>query len=88
MMENVPCPNKACNRLDKHHLLTERWAAQVIVTVSGKEAKAILKNLLSMLSSFFDYPESEDEIKMCLHHYQRYYNSVKEDLKSDYACKN
>ena len=23
---------------------------------------------------------------ICLQHYQRYYNSVKEDLKSDHAC--
>ena len=40
-----------------------------------------------MLSSFFDYPESEDEMKMCLHYYQRYYNSVKEELKGDHVCK-
>ena len=46
--------------------------AQVIVTVSGKEDKDVLKNMLSMLSSFFDYLESEDKIKTCLRHYQQY----------------
>ena len=39
-----------------------------------------------MLSSVSNYPENEDEIKLCLHHYQSYRNSVKEDLKIDYVC--
>ena len=34
------------------------------------------------------YLESEDEIKIYLRYYQRYYNSVKKELKVDHACKN
>ena len=35
---------------------------------------------------FLNYPESEGDIKMCLYHYQSYYNSVKKDIKSDHVC--
>ena len=87
MMENVPCVNKSRNRLDTYHVLKHRWATQVIVTVSSKEGSTILKNVLSMLSSSIDYPESEDKMRMCIQHYQQYYNSVKEELKSDNSCK-
>ena len=52
MIDNVPCLNKSYNRLDKYHLLTNIWKARVIVTVSGIEVKAVLKNIVSMLSSF------------------------------------
>ena len=40
-----------------------------------------------MLSSFFGYPESEDEMKKNLRQHQRYYNSMKEELKIDHVCK-
>ena len=58
----------------------------MIETISGKEDNAILKNLLPMLSYFYYYPESEDEMKICLRHYQHYYNIINEDLKSNRAC--
>ena len=52
MMENVPCLNKSRNRLDKYHLLTYQWVTIVIVTVSGKEANAILNNLYQLYYPF------------------------------------
>ena len=85
MMENVPCFNKSCNRLDKYHLLTQQWVDRVIVTVSGKEAHNILI-FLSMLTSFFNYLESKGEMILFLHHYQTYYNTVKKYISSDHAC--
>ena len=45
MMENIPCLNKSCNRLDKYYFLTQRWVDGVMVTVSGKVAYAIFKIL-------------------------------------------
>ena len=69
MTENVPCLYKCRNRLEKYHLLTQQRAVQVVVTVRGKEVKAILTNILSMLLYFFNYPESENELKIYLHHY-------------------
>ena len=45
IMDNIPCLNKFRNRMEKYHLLTQRWNTQVIVTVSGEEIKAILKNI-------------------------------------------
>ena len=59
----------------------------MLVSVSGKEANTILKNMFINASIFVYYPESEDEMKMCIHHHQRYYNSVNEELKSDHTCK-
>ena len=85
MMENVLCLNKSCDRLEKYHFLTQQWVDRVMITVSGKKAHAILNNLLSMLSSFFNYSESEGEMDMYIHHYQSYHNSFKEDLKSDHG---
>ena len=52
IMEKITCLNTSRNRLDKYHFLTKRWVDRVIVTVSGKETHAKLKNILSMISSF------------------------------------
>ena len=49
MMENVSCLNKSCDRLNKYHLLTQRWVDRVIVNVSLKESHAILTHVLLML---------------------------------------
>ena len=53
MMKNIPRLNKSRNRLANYHLLTQEWVAKVIVTVNGKEVRAILNSLTSILSSFF-----------------------------------
>ena len=73
-------------QVGKYHMSIQWWAAQVVVTVSGKEVKAILKKYFINVIILFNYPESENEMKMYLHHYQSYYNSVKKDIKSDHAC--
>ena len=86
IMATVPYIYKPRNRVDNYYLLTQRWNAKLLVYISGKESKTMLKHILSILSSFFNYPEIEDEMKMCLRHYQRNHNSVKEELKSDHAC--
>ena len=52
VMENIPCPNKCCYRLGKYHLLTQWWVDKAVVAITGREAHAILKNMLSILSSF------------------------------------
>ena len=43
MMKNVPCIYKHHNRLDKNHLVTQRWVDRVMVIIIGKESKTILK---------------------------------------------
>ena len=43
MMDNVPCLNTFRNRLENYHVLTQRCNASLLVSVSGKEAKSILK---------------------------------------------
>ena len=53
MMATVTCLYKPHNRLDKQYVLTQLWNTKVIVLVSCKEAKTVLNNLLSMISSFF-----------------------------------
>ena len=48
----------------------------------SKEAHTIFKHILSMLSYFL----ITQRVKLCLCHYQNYYNRVKKNFKSDYAC--
>ena len=42
IIANIPFVYKSRNRLDKYHLLTQRWNAKVIVSVSGLETNTIL----------------------------------------------
>ena len=59
----------------------------MIVSKSGNTSHGILLNLLSILSLFLNYSDNEGDMKMCLNHYQTsYWNSDKEDLKSDNTC--
>ena len=44
-----------------------------------------IDNLSCILSDLFDYVETEHELNTHLIHYHRYYNNVKQELKSEYA---
>ena len=52
MFQNVICLYKYRNRLDTYNLLTQGWATQVIVIISDKEIKPMIKYILLMLSFF------------------------------------
>ena len=56
IVKNIPCINKDRNRLDKCHVLTQRWDTQVIVTISGKESHAMLKKIFINVIIFFKLP--------------------------------
>ena len=71
--------------MDKYQLLKKKWLDKVALKVSGDEAKEIINILLRMLSDLFDYVETEDEMRLTLKHFKRYYTKVKSQLKSDYT---
>ena len=53
--------------------------------VSGKEAKTIINNVLGMLTIFFACVDNEDEMKLIIKYFNRYYSKVKSQLKSEYV---
>ena len=58
---------------------------KVSLKVSGEEATTIIDILLGMLTDLFDYVETEDEMKLTIKHFKRYYAKVKSQLKSEYV---
>ena len=85
MIGAVTCLNKSRHRLDKYHLLKKEWLDKVSLKVSGEEATTIIDILLGMLTDLFDYVETEDEMKLTIKHFKRYYAKVKSQLKSEYV---
>ena len=88
MMESVPCLNKSSHRLDKYHLFTKPWNETVVLKLSTDESireKVQILNL--MMSKLFDYVETIEESNETIKHYRQYYASIKDELKSEIACK-
>ena len=51
------------------------------------DTKKKVQILHLMMSKIFDYVETIDELNASIKHYQAYYEMIKDDLKSEPACK-
>ena len=83
MIDSVPCMKKSHHRLDKYHLLNKEWKDNVSTKVTGEKQKKVIGKYFAMLGNIFDYVESEEEMKACFNHFQRYYKATKKSLKSE-----
>lgn len=74
------------NRLDKYHLLQKECKLKVEYNVTSKEANLILHILQNIVSDFFYYIETVDELNIEVKHYHQYHYAVRSDLKSEPVC--
>ena len=72
--------------MDQFHIFSNEWRKHVTGKFDDEEKKGMISGIKDLLSQLFCYVETEDEIKLLFEAIEKYYNTIKEDLKSEDGC--